>query len=158
MLYCPKCQRLQESDAQVCEICQETALKEPAMDDMVLLAEALSSPDTERLCNALSHAKIFFQCKDHSSIATETLADPLGCTILVRYESWQRACDLVNEIELDILDNTEPSQQNGEETENSRKKLISRIILFAFFIGIVWAVVALSDTVIAFVKGLFTGG
>lgn len=154
MLYCPKCQSLQPADTKVCDICQESDLREPLSEDLVRLAEVLSSPDAERLGKALSDAGIFFECQEHSSLT----ADRPEHTVLVRYEAWQCACDLVGELRLEERDNTELSHPEEEETETSKKKLISRIVLFVCFIGIVWAVVALSDTVIAFVKGLFTGG
>lgn len=150
MLYCPNCQSLQESDAQVCAVCQESVLREPAPKDMVKLAETLPLPDGERLGQALSDAGIFFECKD--------AGDLMGSTVFVPYESWQRACDLVSKLGLDAQDTSGLPQPDGEEEEPSRKKLISRIVLFACFIGLVWAVVALSDTVIAFVKGLFAAG
>lgn len=159
MLYCPKCQSLQQAGAQVCEICQEPVLREPVPEDFVLFAYELSESDAGRLCGTLSDAEILFE---------HHFADQPGHTILVRFDSLQRACDLARGIGLELLGDfaeldggTEFSPEKEtepEEPEHSRKKMVSRIILFAFFIGIVWAVVALSDTLIAFVKGLFTGG
>lgn len=166
MLYCPQCHRLQDQETAVCSVCQGIELRKPAGEDMVVLSEC---PETEAnvLCTVLSDAKIeFYKQKEGDSGASCFSAERSDCcTVMVPYGSWNAAqdvitasCSLPGEGQVTAMDSVSSEEHKEKQLPESRtKRLLTRIVLFVLFVLLIWGVVALSDTGIAFVKGFFAG-
>ena len=171
MLYCPQCHRLQDQETAVCSVCQGIELRKPVYEDMVVLSEC-SEAEANVLSTILSNAEIAFHKQETRDRDPPNFSSERSdcCTVMVSYGAWDAAQEamrhantafgsLYGEGQVISMDSA-PSKEYEEKQllESRKKKLLTRIVLFVLFILLIWGVVVLSDTGIAFVKGLFANG
>lgn len=144
MLYCQTCQRLQEGPAEACRFCQGNALREPVPKDPVVVAQ-LPEQDAERLCAALSDAGISYDKETGGGV----------CTVLVPAGSCAEARDILCGMGLETGALPDEAMQSKE---SRRKQRLTRVVMFALLLLVIWGVVALSDAGLGFLKGLFSAG
>lgn len=169
MKYCEKCNYVSNKDHSACPNCNRsmTSLKQPSDDQLVSIMR-VGGLEKERITAALEDNKIPFTqraVKKQPSAEVVTGKNSASVDIIVRYEDYTKAEDLLIGIGAIQLENTQIVNDNESETsdleeetfeEMSRvKRVIIRIISVILLILIVWGVVALVDYIMEIILSNF---
>nr|WP_319489046.1 DUF2007 domain-containing protein [uncultured Caproiciproducens sp.] len=178
MLYCPKCQLLNDSDADRCPACGSKKLRTPEPDDPVLLMTA-DEVKVGMIRAVFEENGIIFVEQDSGFGSPPSML--LGKhfygnrNIYVACRDLQTAKELINGVGIADAADAELQRKEDEEagvqpqdpalddetepeTMSSRKRFFWRIISAMLFILVVWGVVAAADFVANALKALFANG
>ncbi len=150
MLYCSKCHTLYENGT-TCSNCNEP-LTEPKSGNLVLLTAAMYAESNEIL-DAFRARGIYI---DRNPTIEEGVFE-----LFVQYADWEKANETLHIVLEDLKKRApfnveETTDQDKEKKELSKGKKWALRIIGAIAFGLaIWGVIALTDLVIAFVKGWF---
>ncbi|MCI9273018.1 MAG: hypothetical protein HFE39_03570 [Clostridiales bacterium] len=172
MKYCPSCQRVVEQDIERCPVCHKQLRRKIEDTDPVFLLET-SILESERLEAAMEDEGIPFASRTPKKEPSATIITGnknASINVYVPFHALERARDLA--IGIGILnleqkeetlseDKSESASAEAVTTEDATqemsrgKRLFVRIFSVILFILVVWGVVAGTDFVMNFIKGLW---
>ncbi len=165
MRYCPVCHSLTNAD--VCQHCGNRSLREPEKEDMVQLV-SVEKEKMEEISSLLTEKGIHYEIqigkKKSISRKKENSQSQIG--YLVPFSQMEESYEVLelagiarndpNAFHLEGQAPDEVEQKEQFQEMNPVSRFVWRVISVILFIALIWAVVAGTDMVVAFLRDFFS--